>query len=325
MNVVPLFWGLGKGIHGIVTYLQTWTGAPYSLWELDASLSPVLIAFLVVGTIYQTIKLIKSKPFFTWVRVIPFILLILGIWLNLEFIMARGYIYPLLRELPILNSLHVNVRFTAAFMFPLALLGAFFHERISSRWKFLRESAVFLTFVALTLAGVMSYFAYTKDIQSRHFDFLTSLETYNRVQAGETFPIEQIIDISDGDSFLNNASNTRPYEPLFGYALEHFSPETVPGAVTDIRDGKYNMTNPAGYVFPAENHVRAFELISIDEADKLMQFTQRYQPDWKRSLPQNILNITSLLSFVVLGGVLLIFPAYRTWKRRHSERRKPAG
>jgi hypothetical protein len=317
MNIVPLFWVLGKDIHSITTYLNVWTGAPYGLWELDVSLSPVLVAFLVAGIVFQGFTMGRKKLRFTRTNIVVFIVLLLGIWLNVEFIMARGYLYPVLQKLPILNSLHVNVRFASAAIFPFALLGAFFYERLSSRWTFFREPVMCSLLVFLTLGGMLNYFAFTKDVQSRTFDVTKSLETYQRVQAGATFPIEKIADMEDDRTFLENASDIHPYEPLFGYRLENFKPKVVPGPVTVPSDGKYNMTNPTGYVFPEENQVAMFDRIPVEDAYNFNQFIHRYQPNWKRPVLQNILDITSLLSFIALTSVLLGYPIFR-YIRRHG-------
>lgn len=317
MNLVPVFWLLGKDIHSITTYLSVWTGAPYGLWELDVSLSPVLVSFLLAGIIFQGFAMFRKRLIFTRTNLIVFLILLLGMWLNVEFIMARGYIYPALRNLPILNSLHVNVRFASAAIFPLALLGAFFYEKLSFRWISFREPVMYSILVFLTLGGALNYFVYTKDVQSRTFNITRSLETYQRVQAGDTFPVEKITDIADDGTFLNNASDIYPYEPLLGSHLENFWPEVVPGPVTDIFDGKYNMTNPTGYVFPEENQAAMFDRIPVEEADKFRQFIHRFQPDWKRPILQNILDITSLSSFIALTSVLLGYLIYRL-KKKHG-------
>ncbi len=308
MNLVPLRWLLGTDINLVPLSLQNWTGSFYGYWETDVSLSPVLIGLLCLGAISRLIPRKndeKIKPGKR--RWIAIVLLTLAIWTTAEFTLARGSIYTLLKNLPALSSLHVNFRFAAAFIFPLALLGAISYEKITSKWARQKALIFFLILDVLVLAFQGTYFLFKEDVQDRAYTVSTALETFHRIQAGDTFPVNKIADVSE--VFWSNASSLIPYEVVFGYELEEFKPQFVAGPVNMVRDGYFNMTNPAGYVFPEENHTTAFERIPATEADKLEAFTHRRQPDWKRPQTQHILDATSLVSLIVfsslLGGLLV--------------------
>ncbi|MBE3142662.1 MAG: hypothetical protein IMZ61_01895 [Planctomycetes bacterium] len=144
------------------------------------------------------------------------------------------------------------------------------------------------------------------DLQDRRYDVTKSQEIYNLIRSGDNLTITGIVsDVENTDALLLHQSNLQPYEPIFGYFLESFHPEIVPGSIWDISDGYYNMTNPSGYVFPEINGTRPFERIPVGEKDKLEAFTSHKQPDWKIPLYQQILDWVSGLT--VLAGIVLIF------------------
>jgi hypothetical protein len=112
----------------------------------------------------------------------------------------------------------------------------------------------------------------------------------------------------------NHVSNLYPYEPIFGYLLENYHPEIKAGSIWDVSDGYYNMTNPAGYVFPEINGSRPFERIPVSERDKLEAFANHRQPDWKIPHYQQALDWVSGLAFVFAAAVLGFYGLRRSWR-----------
>lgn len=124
MLLAPLYALMGWKMSAMLTLLQVNTGASVGLWELDLSLTPVLWLALLAGAVlllasWRRNGLPRQKSF--WLALI---LSLFAAELALEFTLARGIFYPVLRELPVLGSLHINSRFGSAFLFPLAVLGA---------------------------------------------------------------------------------------------------------------------------------------------------------------------------------------------------------
>ena len=97
------------------------------------------------------------------------------------------------------------------------------------------------------------------------------------------------------------------YEPVFGYNLDNFRPEVHPGSVDEIQDGYFNMTNPAGFVFPEENQTRPFERIRAKDISRLQEFINHRQPDWNRPLSQSVLDLTAEISAASFIFVLVFF------------------
>jgi hypothetical protein len=317
MNLVPLRFILGKNVNSIDTYLKILTGAPWDLWELDVSLSPVLFVFLGLGVIYQGFILARKKTVLKVTQWIMLGALILATWITLEFTMAKGFVYPLLKVLPILNSLRANVRFASAFIFPLSMVGAVFYEKMSFRWKVFYSPLLHSVLVILTLAGQFTYFAYSKDMEDRAFSVITSIATFRLVQAGNTFPIKTIADVNDDKTFIDQASDLWSNEPLFqAHYGDRLAVKVIPGPITEVRGGRFNLTDPTGYVFPEVNGTAEFDRFPVADASKLYQFTHRYQPDWRRPVLQDVLDVTSLVFFLVLISIFVGFSVYRYIKQR---------
>lgn len=280
------------------------TGAKYGIWELDISLSPVLLFFLLHGLAIKMGQIRKTrflKP--SGDKLLAIVLLILAIWIILEMTLARGPIYSITKQLPVLQSLHVNARFTAAFMMPLIVVGLFQMERFPGSK---RSPVRYSVLAALTIAGISSYFFLSQDLHSRHLDVSILQKIGDEVEHGNTLSIHQILNVEDLDGFMQSASSYQTYEVLFGYSLENFAPETHPGSVYKVEDGYYNMTNPASLVFPKENGVYPFERIKATERETLTIFVNRGQPDWRIPTIQNSLNYFSFFSLLVCLGQILI-------------------
>jgi hypothetical protein len=306
MNLTPLFWAARLDPNLLGGYLISATGAFYGYWEFDMSMSPVVFGIVIIG-IYSFLRKPKKYPnlFAVNKKWIAWILLIFFIWLTIEFTLAKGFMYPLLQKLPLLSSLHVNPRFAAAFLFPLALSAAVIYNGWAAKWSGRKSVLLFLAVNLLTLIPLSTYFMIKTDLQDRSYDVTESQEIYSLIRSGDNLTITGIVsNVENTDALLLHQSNLQPYEPIFGYQLDSFHPEIVPGSIWDISDGYYNMTNPSGYVFPELNGTRPFERIPVSEKDKLEAFASHKQPDWKIPLYQRILDWFSGL--MVLAGIFTL-------------------
>jgi hypothetical protein len=292
MTLVPIIIISGQKLDFLTDTLGNVTGAYYGIWETDAAISPVLIAFLLLE-LARFIVNIRQKKWRKSKRshILAYFLLAITVGIITELTLAKGLLFSIMKSLPIIGSLHVNVRFASAFIFPLVIMGAFALDRFFQQ----RSNMYYFHIIwVLTIAALSSYFFLPQDIHTR--DFKITTEQY--AQHGEIYPITQIRDIEDWEVFSNHAGSYRTYEPIFGYQLEAFVPETKPGNIFEVNNGYFNMTNPVSLVFPEINNTHPFERIRITERDKLEQFLQREQPDWKIPVIQKILNLLSLLTLV---------------------------
>jgi hypothetical protein len=298
----PIRFVLGKAPDDLAGILAAKTGAPYDLWELDTSLSGILLITVFVGVIFQISAMARKRQWPTAGQWMALALLASSAWIVFDLATTRGAIYEATKSLPIIRSLHVNVRFTAAFILPLVFLGAYLLDSTITRFR-IKNSA----FIALDLAALVSFGAYyllSPQVHDRSFDLSTTLIAYKTVEQGERFPITKISDVKDADTFMRGASSLKPYEPVFGYWLEQFSAKTVEGNVFS-RDGDFfNMTNPTSLVFPQRESTQPFERIKAADVAKLRAFVQRRQPDWNVPSVLGWLNWVAIVTVAIHAAVL---------------------
>jgi len=262
MTIAPLLVLIGKSAVVFVVRLAEWTGSPYSFWELDAGLSPALVALLGGGALAFLFRKpnrggaalssskgaahrvgaarrkvsIPMRSTYSVKRLLALVCLVIAILLVIEFILAEGIVYPQIRDLPFLRSMRVNSRWTSAFIFPLALVGAVIFDKWTQNWKSKQKTlAVFLLLNGIALAGMWAYYLIPMKYQVRNFGVGYPLTAYEKIQReGETFVMDRIIpDINDWEVFQASASGLRPFETLFG-DIETFRTNLHEGSVYDI-------------------------------------------------------------------------------------------
>jgi len=328
MNLAPLL--LVDKSHGelLIKIMQFFSRAPYGYWEFDMSMSPVVFGLLLMG-IYSFVKKPKkySGLFTAQKKWIAWIVLLFFTWLTTEFILAKGLMYSYLSKLPILSSLHVNPRYTVAFLFPLAMVAAIIYDKWISKWPARWVIRTFILMNVLTLIPLSTYFMIQDDLQARIYNITKSEKIYAAIRAGDTLTITGISDKNVGNTqaMSLHLSNLAPYDPIFGYGLENFHSEIKPGSIWEVSDGYYNMTNPSGYVFPEINNSRPFERIPASEKVQLEAFTNHRDPGWKIPLYQQILDWVSGLAaagvtaFLVFVGIRSLVNRFLLCKKAISK------
>lgn len=307
MGLAPLYALTGGKMGEIRNLMQAYTGSSVGLWELDLALSPIVWILLLIGLLLLLARLTRRPGAVLprgWGGWLALALLAAAIWLALEFTFARGLVYPTLRQLPFLKALHVNPRFGSAFLFPLALMGAWVFQSALAGFGEKKILWLFLPAQALVILSLGAYLLIPLDrLQQRNFDITGLQETYRQIEQGQTFPVERVADINDQRVFGDQATNLQPYEVLFGYNLNFFEPTVQPGPAREARDGFFNMTNPSSLVYPEVNNAIPWQRIPLGQQAQLEDFLARRQPNWNISLGQHLANGISLTSLllVVLG------------------------
>jgi hypothetical protein len=310
---------------GFIADLTKSSGSPYNYWELDASLSPALLLLLAGGAVAFLLHKPDLKGPINKKRLIAEVCLILAIWLVTEFTLAKGIIYPLLRNLPILESLRANVRYICAFIFPLAVVGAVIFENWTKNWKSkTRVLIVFILLDGLALGSLLAFRSIPTQTLWYVFDYRPVLDTYDKIQyEGETFPIKYVIPNAPPWSvFEENATNlidpdNMQINPLKGgYAAALHA-----GLVSDIDNGYYNLIDPTGYLFPESNDSSIYERIPVTEKAQFLDFINRRQPDWKLPRREQVLDWTALLTLIAEFGILVAY-SVKKWLRFPKHRLK---
>ncbi len=310
--IAPYYLLTGTKLEELSTYFQQGAGAQFGLWEMDMSLSPGLLVLLILGLGYGLYKILKNRPGISWKKVVAILILCLAIWLVTDLTLAQGWLYHLVKPLPVLRSLHANVRFTSAYIFPLALLGAFVFDRLFQGRKWTNPTAVLLGLSTLVMLGL--YLAIPEDVHVRSFNLKSALPVYAQIDRGLNFTLENVAEITDMQVFKEHDSNLAFQDPMFGYTGEYFKSKAVVGPILALREGHYNLTNPAGFVFPEENHLQPFDLFREDQKADLELFIDHRQPKLAISGWQRFADSVSLLTLTA-SVLYLAFAAFKGSKR----------
>jgi hypothetical protein len=311
MTLAP-FYQIMNGQHNIdfILDLTKSSGSPYEYWELDASISPALLILLAGGAVAFLLHKPYLKAPVNKKRLIAEVCLILATWLVIEFSLAKGILYPYLRNLPILESLRANVRYVCAFLFPLAVVGAVIYDNWTKNWKSkTRTLIVFILLDGIALGSLMAFRSVPTQNLQYVCDYRPILDTYDKIRyEGETFPIKYVIPNAQPWSvFEENATNLiDPDNMEFNSLKGGYAAALHGGSVYDINNGYYNLIDPTGYLFPESNSSSRFERIPVSEKAQFLDFINRRQPDWKMPRRQQVLNWTSMIALIAEFGILLI-------------------
>src|SRR5258706_627314 len=307
-NLVPLFILGGMDPSTYPNFTRAATGTHYGMWELDISMTPIVFIILLICLI----KFFHNPKKYTNLitnnhEKIALLFFVFFIYVAIEFTLAKGFIYPVLRHLPILSSLRANVRFTGAFIFPLAFFAAAVYDRWSKTWDKTKLLKTYLLVNLLAVIPLSSYFLFRQDMLWMFYDVAAPQKIYEELQAGKSFEITAIgnPDGKNTGALLYRTSNLNVYEPVFGFQLENFHPQVQIGSIWTISNNHYNMTDPTGYIFPDLNNNKPFDRFRIEDKDILELFVKHIQPDWKIPTYQRVLDLISGLAFLV--ALLYIF------------------
>ena len=230
---------------------------------------------------------------------------VLAIWLAAECSTGRGLVWPLLKPLPFLRSLHENHRLTASFALPLALA-------IAPCWTALLQGLAPRTVAAvtslaclLTLASLDPYFRNRGGFWHGSYDASPINRTWARLRSdpGERFPIKVVADIRDDAGFLAGASSWKPYEPIFGYGYggAQFRVQLSPGPITPLSPEHHTWRFHDPRCFVQANCEAFAPWTSGSEAD-LRLLLARHQPKW--DLPAGV-RPAGVASLAILAALAL--------------------
>jgi len=306
MTIVPTLAAGGVDVARVEGVFVRLTGAHFGIWESDTAVSPVVLLVVAIGAIAALGRAWREPPSLSRSQAVALAVLTGFTWILVEAILARGLIYPFLKTLPVLSSLHVTQRLAGAFVLPLCLAAAV----IVDRWlrTGMRTPAAALLMTATALAPV-SYLVIPARLYGPRFDLTASLRDAAAVRAGERFPVDRLAVIPDADTFAQRASSLDPYEPLFGYANEAYRPQARAGDIRVVEDRAWNLTHPGSLAFPGVTGLAPFARVPEADRDRLDAFLARRQPDWP--VPPLLRALTWLALPSALGAAALLVSGAR--------------
>ena len=240
--------------------------------------------------------------------------------------LARGYgwLVTPMEHLPILKSLHENMRYLYAFSFLPICASVWCLQTLAAESALQRRSTMLALFAsAVTVATFVGAYAPLIRGQTALLPLTLPYEFIRKTIAenGDFLkrPMQEIMDTSTlGHSefvpLFFGGNDLYCKDPMV-WGSGKFPPQDLKiGSVGLAWDGAYNINNPACMDYPEANHCAFGDRISFNDTPNMKLFLLGYKTTWKMSVLQHIANWTSLIVFI--ASVIMILP----WKWMKRQR-----
>ena len=293
-------------------------GSRYEFWENDVSVSPVVLPMLLYG-IYKLRNQIK-KIFLE--KKLCSLLMLMVFWFSAEISIGKGLSWTIIKDLPMIKSTHVNVRYCGSLILFLTILTSYFHFYLFRKGSKLYNNL--FTFLAISLS-VLSMFSYYFIIDDKDgfisYDRSYEKTVWEEIQDGDSMiPINSIINTKMKDHFSQyqaNASSFMPNDPLYGYHGHYFISSLKVGPVEEIdEDGFFNFHNPRTFYDPKIASIPRSKIHSNDHVN-LRLFINRKQPKWELPIIQTVANYITLFS-IFLFFIYIVYTFLKKSKLTNS-------
>jgi hypothetical protein len=299
--------------------------------DYSVFVSPVV----AIGLIWIIYKLVKTVITGTReIRTFVFIAYVLFvIFFFVQLIKGQGILVDFLQPLPIFKSLHVTTRFLYISSVMISVAGVWGLFRLNNNFSRNTERRSRNAFILSIISLIAFLFAYYPLLTDKS-DPLWRKVDIERVRslaeesdgeiAGTVKEVESLKGVSAFMSVYDGFTNIECTEPMLGtlFAGEFKDTymgddtgwgkqpiqeltELLPGFVTKVTDEKFNLHNPACFIYPEENDCEVGDRISIYDSENFFRFIESKSVTWKTSLIQRVSNWISLMSLVVCVVVLV--------------------
>ena len=277
-------------------------GSRYEFWENDVSLSPVVPVVIFVFSLLRLSEIKRFLKIPTNQTAVIFILI--SLWCSIEMTMGKGLFWTIVKDLPVIKSTHVNVRYAGALILLFSLLFAFCFSKLTSKTNSRLKIGFSLIIISTTFASMVSYHSIIDQKESyRNYHAHNAESTWSSVSSNTmTNRISTIMDVSPKAQmilFENNATSLMPLDPLYGYHGEYFQSSLSLGPIEKIdEDGFYNFHNPITFYNPAKASLPREKIHSNDQ-ENFYLFINRKQPSWELPFIQKVANYITLASMIL--------------------------
>lgn len=300
---------------------QLFMGLQWLPHEASMYLSPVVLLGLCAGGLLA-VRAAQVRP-----RRVLFALraaYALGLlWVISSLTTGRGAPIEFLFGLPVMSSLRVTFRHLYLFALLLTCLSVLWLQRGVRLWAPRAECRVAAGAMAVTLVAFI--FAHRTMLPSLFFksDYREYLGHLRATEASLERD-DPVTRVASGDpTFMGTTSILCTEDALFHWARQPQAAVLRIGPVTEIRDGYFNMMNPACYQYPEENGCKPLDRIAVADAENFERFRTGGKVTWSLSRFQRIADTVSL-SALPLILFLLFLPCLRFPSRssfRHTTKK----
>ncbi len=217
-----------------------------------------------------------------------------------------------IKQVPLLKSASTFVRWNIIYIPFVTLVSALVLDRCFG------AARTSVAIVAVALVVALNLMQDRRSYALEAYDPEPVIQAYHAVRRGAPVPEihsvgvyrdehgNVVLPLHRNDGLAQGYSSLYCYNPAFGFGLEKFPVKDLhPGAVRDVRDGHYNIKNPACYVYPRENYCEPGDHFRVDQKTEMENFIA-YRPfHFEISTAQKIANLVTQAGLVVTAGVLL--------------------
>ena len=230
-----------------------------------------------------------------------------------------------LKTIPIINSSSMLVKLYAMYIPIVVIFTALVIEKLEFKHYIVPGLILILFFVK----------AYEDKTYYAEQGYNPRLVVYAHQQVMQSGNVPEITEITSERCLTNSEgirrcggdemmafglSQINCIESLFGYRHEEFKQKELLKAgkpVIQLTDDRFNMKNPACYVFPDENNCIPGDHFKADQKEELLSFTSYKGYEFNMPKTQKISNWISLISilmscgFMLVGSLQVLFSRYR--------------
>ena len=277
--------------------------------EFEYGITPVPLLALFIGIAYALARW-RTLTALHW---LTFALILMLCCLPLALNMYTPAWNAILKSLPIIGNSSNLLRWFSVYI-PVMTVAAALALQYT---PWLQRIRPYAAVVALLSVPAINFSVDRQNYAQQGYDPTPITAAYRQIQTPDWSPaIRFITAFRDeqgrilmpgyrNNTLIQGASQLTCYEPIFGYRLENFPLQTLhPAPVDHITDGRYNIKNPACYVYPNENQCQPGDHYSVDQAISAKAFTL-YQPvRFATPLKQQLANG---LTIVAVAGIAIWF------------------
>ena len=294
-----------------------YTNMPWGSVENSMFLSPVVL----VGTMLALFFLLQpAKKGALWRQ--AFLIVYCAILLEICLELAQGFgpSMLLLERFPLFTAIRVMTRFLYPFSLLLTMAAvAALHRFFAHSPRYDRQAAA----TALAVTALCFPLAHLRIVEKLHLP--ASLEnmriTIHRMERSD-FTQMPVAEVMKGNTdFQGKTGLVCLGDALFSWADQPQSRILQVGPTTTVRDGYFNLMNPACYAYPEANNCTPGDRIASDDRENFEAFRTGQPLTWKMSRTQWLADGLSLLGFLLLSGTA-VWHAVSAWIPKVHRRRK---
>ncbi len=281
-------------------------------WEFGITLIPLLIILMGVVAMLMRTRVVPPRVHTSkWIWLAPLIL-ILALPLALNIYTPNWNAF--LKQVPVIKSNSNLFRWFLIYIPFIIVVSALFFDEISTA-KNMRIGMLVFALAGLILLNANKDHLFYRNQFYKPDTILKAWRSTNSNSAhAQIRTIGGYVDnynnpqrsANGNDLIARGESQLACYNPVFGYQLEKFPVKSLhPGSVSEVSGGRFNLKNPACYLYPQENNCTPGDHFTVSQRAAAQNFAQYKPYEFKLSTSQKIANWLTCATLILL--VLLFF------------------